>query len=89
MRCLCVVLFGIVVGCGGPTFTNLGNGVAVPLESIDKYASEHGVTRAEARAQLRIETDNRRTNDHAAKYGISDEEAKRQLEHAANQQGGD
>ena len=89
MRCLCVVLFGIVVGCGGPTFTNLGNGVAVPFESIDKYASEHGVTHAEARAQLRIETDNRRINDHAAKHGISEEEAKRQLEHAANQQGGD
>jgi diaminopimelate decarboxylase len=89
MRYLCVVLFGIVVGCGGSTFTNLGNGVAVPFESIDKYASEHGVTRAEARVQLRIESDNRRTNDHAVKYGISDEEAKRQLEHAANQQGGD
>ena len=87
MRYLCVVLFGIVVGCGGPTFTNLGNGVAVPLESIDEYASEHGVTRAEARVQLRIATDNRKTNDHAAKYGISDEEAKRQLEHAANQNG--
>lgn len=87
MRYLGVVLFGVVIGCGGPTFTDLGNGVAVPLESIEKYASEHGVTRAEARAQLRIATDDRKTNDHAAKYGISDEEAKRQLEHAANLQG--
>ena len=89
MRYLCVVLLGIVVGCGGPAFTNLGNGVGVPFESIDKYASEHGVTRAEARAQLRIESDNRRANDHAVKYGISNEEAKRQLEHATNQQGSD
>ena len=86
MRYLTVLLLVVVAGCAGPTFTNLGNGVAVPAESIETYATEHGVTRAEARSQLRRQSDDNRIKEHAAKYGITEEQAKRQLEHAANQQ---
>ena len=53
--------FVVSVGCGGPTFTNLGNGVGVPVETIERYAAEHGVSRAEARTQLRIQSEKRRS----------------------------
>ncbi len=86
MRYFTLPLLVVVAGCAGPTFTNLGNGVGVPAESIEKYATEHGVTRAEARSQLRKQSDDNRIQEHAAKYGISEEQAKRQIEHAANQQ---
>lgn len=40
-------------GCsGGPTFTNLGNGIGVTSESINAYAKANGVTRAEARQRM-------------------------------------
>lgn len=77
-----LILLAASVGCGGPVFTNLGNGAAVPAESIEKYAEEHGVTRAAAREQIRAEVDELRVKEHAEKYGVSEEEARRQLKHA-------
>ncbi len=88
MKYVALILFCIISGCSVPTFTNLGNGVAVPVNSIDKYASEHGVTHAEARAQLRSDSDNRRIKEHSARFGISEIEAKRQIEHSEKQQNG-
>ncbi len=73
-----MIVFG---GCGGPSFTNLGNGVAVPPETIGEYAELRGITRAEARARMREESDKQRISDHAKKYGVPLEEAKEQLEH--------
>ena len=86
MKYAIVLLLVVVVGCVGPTFTDLGNGVAVPVESIDRYARKHGVTRAEARLELRKKSDDERVHEYASKYGITPEEAKRQIEHAASQQ---
>lgn len=71
-----------LTGCGGPTFTNLGNSVAVPSESIEDYATVPGISRTEARTRLREASDRRRIAEHAETYGISQEEAKRQLDHA-------
>jgi hypothetical protein len=56
---VCILI--VFVGCSGPKFTDLGNGMGVPIESVDLYAKEHGVTREEARAQLRIEIEARRS----------------------------
>lgn len=84
MKGLMLCLLTAVLGCSGRTFTNLGNGVGVPSESIDNYAKEHGVTPAQARAHFRSESDAQRIKDQATKFGISEEEAKRQLEHAAS-----
>ena len=86
MQRLTVLFLVIVAGCARPTFTNLGNGVAVPVESIETYAAEHGVTSAEARSQLRKKSDYERIQEHAAEYGITEDEAKRQIQHAASQQ---
>ena len=61
MRYLAVCILMVFVGCGGPNFTHLGNGVAVPIESVDRYAKEHGVTREESRAQMLLEIDARRS----------------------------
>lgn len=82
MRSITLLLLVVVSGCSGPTFTNLGNGVAVPSESIDRYANEHGITRAEARLKLREKSDDDRVKEHAAKHGISLEDAKQQIEDA-------
>ena len=73
----------VCVGCGARTFNNLGNGVAVPSGVIADYAETHGITREEARARLRNETDQQRIAEHANKYGLSRKEAKEQLEYAA------
>lgn len=86
MRYLTLLLLVVVAGCARPTFTDLGNGVAVPVESIESYATDHGVSRAEARSQLRQKSDDDRVKEYAAKYGIPPNEAKRQIEHAASQQ---
>jgi hypothetical protein len=59
------------------------------MESVDAYAELHGVTKAEARAQLQADSIRRGIEEHAAKYGISEDEAKRQLEYAASQQLGE
>ena len=82
MRILIVALFALALGCNGPTFSDLGNGVGVPTESINAYAVEHGITRADARNRLRADSDARRIKEHATKYGISEDEARRQLETA-------
>ncbi len=85
MRYVSVFLLVVVAGCARPTFTNLGNGVAVPVETIERYATEHGLTRAQARWELRTKSDDDRIKTQASKHGISPEEAKRQIEHAARQ----
>lgn len=86
MTKLSVLLVCAIAGCGGPTFRNVGVGrnEAVPSESIDRYASEHGITKDEATIQLRAQIEASRIEDYAAKYGITEKEAKRQLEHAAS-----
>jgi hypothetical protein len=82
MRILVVALFAFAFGCNGPTFSNLGNGVGVPPESINAYAVEQDVAQAEARTRLRVDSDAQRIKEHAMKYGISEDEARRQLETA-------
>jgi len=83
MRILVVALFAFALGCNSPNFTNLGrNGVGVPPESINALAVENGATHAEAREQLRVDSDARQVKEHAMKYGISEVEARRQLETA-------
>ena len=77
-----VSLLFAVLGCCGPTFTDLGNGVGVPSESIDKYAASHGISREEARAQMRVDSDTKRIQEHAEKYGLAYEQAQQQLQHA-------
>ena len=74
----------LLVGCAGRTFTDLGNGVAVPSRSISDYAEANGLTHVEARARMRAESDRRRIAEHAEKYGVSTAEAKEQIEHAAS-----
>ena len=71
-----------LVGCAGPTFADLGNGVAVPSQSIDEHAAANGLTRAQARMQMRRDSDDQRIADHAEKYGVSREEAEEQLGNA-------
>ena len=53
----------LVGGCGGSTFTNLGNGVGVPSDTIDDYAAANEITRGEARARLRKDFDQQRIAD--------------------------
>ncbi len=69
-------------GCNNRVHTHLGNGIAVPIESIDEYAAEHGVTRDEPRQRMREELGEQRIADHAQQYGISHDEARKQLEYA-------
>jgi hypothetical protein len=87
---LCVLLLCGLAGCGGPNFRNVGisRDVVISTDSVESYATKHGVSNAEAAealAQLKNESDRRRTKEHAAKYGISEEEAKRQLQHAGSE----
>jgi len=87
---LFVLLLCGLAGCGGPKFRNvaIGRDFVITTDSIERYATKHGVSNAEAAealAQLKSEFDHRRTKDHAAKYGISEEEAERQLRFAANE----
>ena len=82
---VCLFATLVLVGCGGRVFTNLGNDVAVPSETIDALTRERGITRAEARALLREESDKQRIAEHAETYGVSLDEAKEQLEHAGKQ----
>ena len=77
-----VVFLALACGCAGRTFTQLGNGVAVPVESIAEYAETHGISRAEARIRMRAESDVQRIEAHAAKYGVTIEEATIQLQRA-------
>ncbi|MHB1037343.1 MAG: hypothetical protein ACYC35_22680 [Pirellulales bacterium] len=77
-RLASVLALVAAIGCTGPAFTNLGNGVGVPSESIDQYAKTHGITREEARARMRTESDAERAQELAAKHGTPVDEAKRQ-----------
>lgn len=52
VRVVLLITVAFIVGCSGPTFTNLGNGVGVPTESIDSYAKANGISRDEARQQM-------------------------------------
>ncbi len=81
----CMILaFATLVcgGCGSTHFTDLGNGVAVPSDTIGALAETNGLTDAQARAQLRAESEQRRVAEHAKTYGISLDESREQLEHA-------
>ena len=71
----------VLVGCGGRMFTDLGNGVAVPSETIDTISRENGITHAQARSLLRTKSERKRIAEHAEEYEISFDEAKKQLEH--------
>jgi hypothetical protein len=86
MKYTTVALFCLLVGCSRPVFTGLGNGVLVPRESIDKYAAENGLTIDQARTELRREIDANRVKDHSVKFGVTEAEAKRQLDYAASQE---
>ena len=59
MRFLSLFLMYIILGCSGPTFTNVGNGVGVPDDAITAYASKHSISREEARARLLVELEKR------------------------------
>jgi hypothetical protein len=78
----CWLVTLVFASCGGPVFTNLGNGVAVPSETIDALSREKGISRAQARALLRERSEQRKIADHAEAYGISLNEAKEQIERA-------
>ncbi len=81
--CVCLLVTLAVVGCRGPVFTDLGNGTAVQLEALDALAREKDITRDQAGALLRQQADQQKIAEHAETYGISLDEAKEQLEHAA------
>ncbi|MFC1758929.1 hypothetical protein ACFL2H_09190 [Planctomycetota bacterium] len=51
---ICSVIL-CISGCGGPMFTNLGNGVGVPAESIDDYAEANEMPRSEAKKRMLAE----------------------------------
>ena len=72
----------VCAGCSSHRFTNLGNGVAVPSDAIPTLAREKGISPAEARQQLRRESESARVSEHAEMYGTSVDDARRQLEHA-------
>ena len=78
------VLFIFLLGCSGPTFTNVGvgRGVGVPTQTIERYARDHGISNAEAKARIRAEADASRIESHAKKYGLTNEQAKEQLRYA-------
>ena len=83
MSCLKIVFFAMILlaGCGGPTFTNLGNGVGVPPEVIEDYAAANEITREEARSRMRKHFDQQRIADYANEHDVTLEEAKKQLDH--------
>lgn len=76
----------VVIGCGGRTFRNVGIGrsnIGVSSASIEDYATRHGITREQAVQRMRTEAEQNHIADHAEKYGISQVEAKAQLEFAS------
>ncbi len=83
-----IVLFSLVLGCSGPTFTNVGGGraksvgIGVTPQSIEQYARDHGVSTVEAKARIRAEAAARRIESHANKYGLTIDQAKEQLKYA-------
>ena len=56
MKYFCLLLCFAVVGCAGSK--NVGTArKKVPLQAIDRYAEEHGLTKTQARAILEWESD--------------------------------
>jgi hypothetical protein len=51
-RLALLIAVAFFMGCSGPMFTHLGNGVGVPSESIDNYAKANGISRDEARQKM-------------------------------------
>ncbi|MBX3432350.1 MAG: hypothetical protein KF847_03275 [Pirellulales bacterium] len=49
----------VALGCArsAPTFTLVGDGIAVPTERVTAYSQSHGVTRDKARKALLAEID--------------------------------
>lgn len=83
---LCICFLVAVIGCGGPTFRNIGigrNNIGVSPASIDAYPTRHGLTHEQAVQRMRTEAEQNRIAEHAEKYGISQVEAKAQLEFAS------
>ncbi len=64
MRSLFLVtsILAVSLGCGGPTFTNIGNGVGVPSDHIDKVADENNITRDEAKQRILDGINQRKSN---------------------------
>lgn len=79
VRALLFVGLGILGGCTRPAITSLGNGVSVPTKAVEEYATSHGITRAEARSQMRADVEAERVRAYAKGNGLTLEEAQRQL----------
>ena len=77
-----LALLVVTTGCADRCFTDLGNGTGVPAATIQRHAAQNGVSPQQARLALRAQDDARRAREHAEKYGISLEEAERQIQHA-------
>ena len=60
VRLALLIAVAFIFGCSGPTFTNLGNGVGVPRESIDRYAKANGISQDEARQRMLEESNQKR-----------------------------
>ncbi len=60
IRLTLLIAVAFIFGCSGPTFTNLGNGVGVPTESIDSYAKGNGISRDEAKQRVLEESNQKR-----------------------------
>ena len=79
---LCIVGLLAAIGCGGPTFRNIGVGrdsIGVSTQAIDAYAARHGVTHEQAVQEMHRAHQQDRIAQHAAKYGISAQQAEAQL----------
>jgi hypothetical protein len=82
MRKSVLLAFAVATaGCADRCFTNLGNGTGVPAGTVQRYADQNGVSPQQARQALRAQDDARRVREHAEKYGITLEEADRQIQH--------
>ncbi|QDU54275.1 hypothetical protein [Aeoliella mucimassa] len=73
------------LGCTGPMFTNVGVGrnYGVRENYVQKYAERHNITYEQAIEEVRDKTEQAAIAEHAEKYGISAEEARKQLGYAA------
>jgi len=56
---ICFML-AFTCGCSDRYFTNLGNGVGVPTESIEEYAESNGISRDEARKRMLDESNRKK-----------------------------
>ncbi|MCM2374487.1 hypothetical protein [Aporhodopirellula aestuarii] len=60
IRLALLIAVAFTFGCSGPKFTNLGNGVGVPSESIDSNAIANGISRDEAKQSMLEESNGKR-----------------------------